>query len=59
MQEERIAVALQQEGQRRTAVEWELAEEVTCISTDMEEFVNKQQPVRIQEGVASGLTNLL
>jgi hypothetical protein len=34
-QEERIAKALRQEGERRTAVEGEIAGEVACIRTNM------------------------
>jgi hypothetical protein len=44
MQEERIAEALQQEGECRTAVEGEIADKVTHIRTDMLEFGNKQLP---------------
>jgi uncharacterized protein YqfA (UPF0365 family) len=57
-QEDRIAEALRLEGEWRTAVEGEIAEEVTCIRSDMQEFVNKQLPGWIQEGVTSGLRNL-
>jgi exonuclease VII large subunit len=57
-QEERIAEASRQEGERRTAVEGEIAGEVTQIRTDMQEFVNKQLSGWIQQGVASGLSNL-
>jgi hypothetical protein len=39
-------------------VEGEIAGEVTRIRTDMQEFVNKQLPGWIQEGVSSGLRNL-
>jgi hypothetical protein len=39
-------------------VEGEIAEEVTHIRTDMQEFVNKQLPGWIQEGVSAGLKNL-
>jgi hypothetical protein len=39
-------------------VEGEIAEEVTSIQTDMQEFVNKQLPGWIQEGVSAGLRNL-
>jgi hypothetical protein len=58
MQEERIAKALRQEGEWRTAVEGEIVEEVTRIRTNMQEFVNKQLLWWIQEGLASGLSNL-
>jgi hypothetical protein len=58
LQETRIAEALRQEGARRTTVEEEIATEVTRIRTDMQEFVNKQLPGWIQEGVSSGLRNL-
>jgi hypothetical protein len=57
-QESRIAEALRQEGEWRSAVEEEIASEVTRIRTDMQEFVNKQLPCWIQEGVASGLRYL-
>jgi hypothetical protein len=57
-QEERITEALRQEGEKRTAVEGEIAGEVTQIRTDMQEFVNKQLSGWIQQGVASGLSNL-
>jgi polyhydroxyalkanoate synthesis regulator phasin len=57
-QEERITEALRQEGARRSVVEGEIAEEVTRIRTDMQEFVNKQLPGWLQEGVTSGLRNL-
>jgi hypothetical protein len=40
------------------AVEQEIAGEVTHITTDMQEFVNKQLPGWIHEGVVSGLRNL-
>jgi hypothetical protein len=43
-QAEWIAKALRQEGKQRIAVEGEIAEEVTHIRTDMQEFVNKQLP---------------
>jgi hypothetical protein len=59
MQEERLVEALRQEGERKTAVEGEIVGEVTHIRTDMQEFVNKQLPGWIQEGVALGLRNLL
>jgi hypothetical protein len=49
---------LQQEGEWSTAVEGEITEEVTYIRTDMQEFVNKQLSGWIQEGVASGQSNL-
>jgi hypothetical protein len=39
-------------------VEGEIAEEVIRIRTNMQEFVNKQLPGWIQQGVASGLSNL-
>jgi hypothetical protein len=58
MQEDRIAKALRQEGERRTAVEGEIVREVTRIRTNMQEFVNKQLPGWVQEGVTSGLRNL-
>jgi polyhydroxyalkanoate synthesis regulator phasin len=57
-QEEWIAEVLTQEGARRTMVEGEITNEVTRIRTDMQEFVNKQLPGWIQEGITSGLRNL-
>jgi hypothetical protein len=57
-QEERIAEALRQEGERRTAVEGEIVREVTRIRTNMQEFVNRQLPGWIQEGVAFRLSRL-
>jgi hypothetical protein len=39
-------------------LEGEIAEEVTRIRTDMQEFVNKQLSGWIQQGVAAGLSNL-
>jgi hypothetical protein len=57
-QEDRIAEALRKEGERRTVVEGEIASEVTCIQTNMQEFVNQQLPGWIQEEVTSGLRNL-
>jgi hypothetical protein len=57
-QEDRIAEALRREGEWRTAVEGEIAQEVTRIRTDMQEFVNKQLPGWIQEGVSAGLKTL-
>jgi hypothetical protein len=44
LQEGRIAEVLRQEGERSTAIEGEIAAEVTRIRTDMQEFVNKQLP---------------
>jgi serine protease inhibitor len=43
-QEHRIVEALWQEGEWRTAVEEEIAREVTHIQTDMQEFGNRQLP---------------
>jgi hypothetical protein len=57
-QEERIADTLRQEGERRSAVEQEIVGEVTRIRTEMQEFVNKQLPGWIQDGVSTGLRNL-
>jgi hypothetical protein len=37
-----MAIALGQEGKRRTTVEGEIAGKVTHIRTDMQEFVNIQ-----------------
>jgi hypothetical protein len=53
-----MAEALRKERERRTAVEGEIANEVNCIRTDKQEFVNKQFPHWIQEVVTSGLRNL-
>jgi hypothetical protein len=57
-QEDRIAEALRRKGEQRTVVEGEIAQEVTRIRTDMEEFVNEQLPGWIQEGVSAGLRTL-
>jgi hypothetical protein len=58
MQEERITDDLRIEEKRRTMVEEEIVEDVTWICTDIEEFLNKQLPKCIQEGVKSGLQSL-
>jgi hypothetical protein len=57
-QEERIVEALRQEGARRSAVEGEIAGEVTRIRTDMQQFVYQPLPGWIQDGVSAGLRNL-
>jgi hypothetical protein len=58
MQEHRIADALRLEGEWRSAVEGKTAGEITRIRNDMQEFVNRQLPSWIQEGIVSKLNNL-
>jgi hypothetical protein len=58
LQEERIAKDLRNRGKRRTEVQKEIVGQVTCIQTNMQEFVNKQLPSWLNKGVLSELRSL-